>query len=81
MKDRLRVFPMKALAALSMILGGIPLSILTGRLFAPDTPALWLLLPFVALTWALIGYLLPAKGRLPFSLLGCALLAVWGVLF
>ena len=81
MKDRLRIFPMKALAAFSLILGGIPLSILTGRIFAPDAPVLWLLLPFAALAWALTGYLLPAKGRLPFSLLGCVLLAVWGVLF
>ena len=81
MKDRLRIFPMKALAAFSLILGGIPLSILAGRLFAPDTPALWLLLPFAAWVWALAGYLMPAKGRLPFSLLGCVLLAAWGVLF
>ena len=76
MKDKLRIFPMKALAAFSLIMGGIPLSILTGRLFAPDMPALWLLLPFAVWVWTLIGYLLPAKGRLPFSLLGCALLCV-----
>ncbi len=81
MKDRLRVLPMKALAAFSLIMGGIPLSILLGRLSAPDAPALWLALPFAALLWGLAGYLLPAKGRLPFALLGCGLLAGLGVLF
>ena len=72
---------MKALAAFCLIMGGIPLSILLGRLFASDTPLLWLLLPFAAWAWTMLGYLLPVKGRLPFALLGCALLVLWGVLF
>ncbi len=81
MKDRLRVFPMKALAAFSLIMGISPLSILLGRTSAPDTPALWLAPLFAALLWALAGYLLPVKGRLPFALLGCGLIAGLGVLF
>lgn len=81
MKERLRVFPMKALAAFCLIMGGIPLSILIGRLFVPDAPLLWVLLPLAAWVWACAGYLLPKKGRLPFALLGCALLILWGVLF
>ncbi len=81
MKERLRVLPMKALAAFCLIMGGIPLSILLGHTFASNAPALWLLLPFAAWAWSLLGYLLPAKGRLPFALLGCALLILWAVLF
>ncbi|MBQ6257849.1 MAG: DUF4129 domain-containing protein [Clostridia bacterium] len=81
MKDRLRVLPMKMLAALCLVMGVIPSSVLLGRLFVPDAPLLWLLLPFAAWIWACAGYLLPNKGRLPFALLGCALLLAWGVLF
>ncbi len=81
MKDRLRVFPMKALAAFCLVLGSIPLSILPGYYFASDAPMLWMLLPLAAWAWACAGYLLPKKGRLPFALLGCVLLIVWGVLF
>lgn len=81
MKDGLRVFPMKMLAAFCLVLGGIPLSILPGYYFASDAPLLWLLPPLAAWAWACLGYLLPMKGRLPFALLGCVLLIVWGVLF
>lgn len=81
MKERLRVLPMKMLAAYCLIMGGIPSSILLGRLFVSDRPVLWLLLPFAAWLWAMVGYLLPSKARLPFSLLGCAVLAAWGILF
>lgn len=81
MKDRLRVLPMKMLAALCLVMGGIPASVLLGRLFAPEAPYLWLLLPFLTWAWGCAGYLLPAKGRLPFALLGCGLLLAWGVLF
>ena len=81
MKDRLRILPLKMLAAFCLMMGGVPLSILLGRLFAPDAPVLWLLLPLVTWAWACLGYLLPGKGRLPFALLGCAMLAAWGVVF
>ena len=81
MKDRLRVLPMKMLAALCLIMGGIPISILLGRLFVSDAPHLWLLLPCLTWAWACGGYLLPNKGRLPFALLGCGLLIAWGAVF
>ncbi len=81
MKDRLRILPMKALAAFSLLMGGMPLSILAGRLFFSHVPLMWLLLPLLAGLWATAGYLLPAKGRLPFALLGCGLLTAWGLLF
>ncbi len=81
MKDRLRILPMKMLAAFCFIMGGIPLPILLGRLFVSDAPVLWLLLPLLTWAWACLGFLLPTKGRLPFALLGCVLLAAWGVLF
>ena len=81
MKDRLRVLPMKMLAAFCLVMGGIPSSILLGRLFQSDAPHLWVLLPLLSWAWACIGYLLPNKGRLPFALLGCGLLAAWGAAF
>lgn len=81
MKERLRILPMKMLAAFCLVLGGVPLSILLGRLFAADTPVLWWLPPLIAWVWACLGYLLPVKGRLLFALLGCALFAVWGAVF
>lgn len=81
MKDRLRVLPMKMLAAFSLIMGGIPSALLLGRLFVSDAPHLWVLLPFLTWAWACAGYLLPNKGRLPFALLGCGLLVAWGLLF
>lgn len=81
MKDRLRVLPMKMLAALCLVLGGMPLWILTGRFLASDAPVLWLVPPFLAWVWGCAGYLLPMKGRLPFALLGCALFLAWGIVF
>ncbi len=81
MKDRLRVLPMKMLAAFCLVMGGIPSSILLGRLFLSDAPHLWALLPLLSWAWACVGYLLPNKGRLPFALLGCGLLAAWGAAF
>ena len=81
MKERLRVFPMKALAALCLLAGVFPVSVLLGRNFAENTPLLWFLPPIIACLWGIMGYLLPPKGRMPFALLGCALFIVYGVLF
>ena len=73
MKDRLRLWPMKALAALALACGAFPVPALLGRWLYPDDPLLWWLPFALAYLWGAGGYLLPKKARLPWTALGCAL--------
>lgn len=78
MKHRLSPWPMKALAALELMLALYPICLLLGSFFLPDQPLLWHALPLVTLLWGVTGYLLPGKLRLPFALVGCGLLiGIW----
>ena len=74
MRDRLRILAVKALAGLSLVLGYLPLFLLTGAHFMPDRMEWVLLLPVLSLLWGIMGYFLPVKGRLPMALIGCAAL-------
>ncbi len=80
MKARLRVWPMKAVAALCLAAGLFPLSVLLGRYFAPEEAILWWAPIAAAYLWGIGGYLLPQKARLPVAVLGCALLVAWGII-
>ena len=81
MKDRLRVLPMKAVAAAGLLTGVLPVSILLGRYFAPETPLLWWLPPVLACLWGVAGWLAPKKWKIPFLLAGCILLLGLGMIF
>ena len=80
MKERLRIFPMKVLAAFSLLLMFSPVSLMLGRYFLKDQPTLWYLLPLLATLWGIIGYLLPTKFlRVLFPWLGILLLIAYGI--
>lgn len=81
MKARLRVWPMKAVAALCLYTGLFPTAVVLGRLIAPYEPLLWCLPFTAAYLWGIAGYLLPMKLRIPFAGLGGAALLGWIVLF
>ena len=76
MKDRLRIWPMKAMAALALACGLFPVAALLGRWLFPDRRLLWWLPLALAYLWGIGGYLLPNKGRVPWTVLGCLLAAV-----
>jgi len=76
MNKRLKLLPMKALSALSLVLGLAPISILMGRSVLPDCPLMWYLPLLFAFLWGVSGYMLPQRARLPFALVGCAMMAV-----
>ena len=71
MKGNLRIWPMKALAALSLACGLFPVPVLLGRWLFPDRSVFWWL-PF-ALTylWGAAGYMLPKKIRVIWTVGGC----------
>ncbi|MBR3017510.1 MAG: DUF4129 domain-containing protein [Clostridia bacterium] len=73
MKERLRIWPMKALAAFALVCGLFPVSVLLGRWLFPDNRLLWWLPLLLAYLWGVIGYLLPNKRRLPWTIMGCLL--------
>ena len=78
MKETLRILPMKALAALCLLLGLAPVWLLAGRWCLPEERHLWYLLPCLSALWGVAGYLFSGKGRTAFMLLGGALLTAYG---
>lgn len=78
MIDRLRILPVKALAAFALLLGYAPVFLLINAHFIPDQRIIWFLLPICTLCWGCLGYLLPQRGRLIFSLIGCGGLIGFG---
>lgn len=74
MNQRLKLLPMKALSALSLTLCFAPISILLGRSLLPDCSLMWYLPLLFAFLWGVSGYMLPQRARLPFALVGCAML-------
>ncbi len=80
MKERLRIWPMKAVAALCLLAAVLPCAILIGRNTAPEQTALWWMPASLACLWGIAAYLLPPRGRIPFSCLGGVLLVAWAVL-
>lgn len=81
MKERLKIFPMKVLAAFSLLTCFSSLIFLLGRGFLPDHAALWYLFPGVSWLWGVASYLFPGKGRAVFSGIGIALALLAGWLF
>ena len=75
MKDRLRIWPMKALAAFALAAGLAPVPVLLGRWLFPDKPVYWYLPVILAYLWGAGGYLLPVKFRIPWTTAGCGLAA------
>ena len=71
MKERLRIWPMKALAAFALACGLFPASVLLGRWLYPENTLFWWLPLALAYLWGVIGYLLPARRRLLFMIAGC----------
>ena len=74
MKERLRILPMKILAAFSLLMGMFPAFILPGQYLMPNDPAIWYALPGIAFCFGILGYLFPGKLRMVFPILGGALL-------
>ena len=74
MKDRLRILPMKALSAFSLLLMFSPVFILLGQGLLPAAPLIWYIAPLFSLLWGICGFLLPVKGRTAFAVTGCVLL-------
>ena len=79
MKERLRILPMKILAAFSLLMGLFPAFILPGQYLMPNDPAIWYALPGIAFCFGILGYLFPGKLRMVFPILGGALLTAWMV--
>lgn len=79
MKDRMAILPMKALAALCLVLGFAPVCLLAGRYYLQDQPIIWALMPACAFLWGVIMYLLPNKARLPFAFAGIFALGGLGI--
>lgn len=73
MKDRLRIWPMKALAALALACGVFPIPMLLGKWLYPENALLWYLPFTLAYLWGVGGYLLPKKACLPWTVAGCVL--------
>lgn len=82
MKERIRIFPMKAISALSLLLSFSSLFLLLGRYFLPENRLLWYLFPVGTFIWSLLGYLFPGKIRAIWVGTGMALLlaAAWLVI-
>ena len=70
---KVRIWPMKALAALALACGVFPVPVLLGRWLFPEVRILWWLPFALALLWGAGGYLLPGKARLPWTIAGCIL--------
>ena len=79
MKERLRIFPMKVLAAFSLLMGFASIFLLLGRSFLPENPLFWYLFPMSAWVWGILSYLFPGKGRAVWTGIGLAglLAAAW----
>ena len=73
MKERLRVWPMKALAAFALACGLFPASVLLGRWLFPENRLLWWLPLTLSYLFGVAGYLLPGKWRMPWTVAGCLL--------
>ena len=73
MKERMRIWPMKALAAFALTCGLFPVSILLGRWLFPENRLLWWLPLALSYLWGIIGYLLPTKRRMFWTVAGCLL--------
>lgn len=80
MKERWQILPMKAMAALMLVLAFFPLFLLSGIHFLPGQELLWYLFPMCTLLWGVGGYFLPMKARVPFAIIGCIGLGAFGVL-
>lgn len=78
MKGRLRVLPMKTLAALCLLAGSAPIWLGLGWYLCPESPAMWVLPSALSCLWGVLAYLLPGKWRTPFTLLGAAALIAFG---
>ena len=74
---KVRIWPMKALAALALACGVFPAPVLLGRWLFPEVRILWWLPFALALLWGAGGYLLPGKARLPWTIAGCILAVPW----
>lgn len=80
MKEKLRILPMKALAAFALILIFSPVTILLGRHFLPDERVYWYVLPVICAAWALLGCLPSSKFiRILFPVVGLAALIAFGI--
>ncbi|MDO5325552.1 MAG: hypothetical protein Q4G00_02410 [Clostridia bacterium] len=81
MKDRLRILPMKALAAFCLLQMMLPVFLLMGQGLLPDDPMIWYIPPLFSLIWGICGFMLPVKGRTAFALTGCVLLLAGAYFF
>ena len=71
MKDNLRIWPMKALAALALACGLFPVPVLLGRWLFPDNSLFWWFPFALTFLWGVGGYLLPKKVRVYWTVGGC----------
>ena len=71
MKDNLRIWPMKALAALALACGLFPVPVLLGRWLFPDSSLFWWFPFALTFLWGVGGYLLPKKVRVYWTVGGC----------
>ena len=81
MKDRLSILPMKALAALALVLGLSPVTLTAGCCFLPDAPIQWIVPLLFTWVWGSAMFLLPGRGRAAFAACGAAALALGGLLW
>lgn len=81
MNRRLRIWPMKALAAFALACGLFPVSVILGRWLFPENRALWGLPMLFSFLWGAGGYLLPKKGRVPWTVLGSVLSVLFFALY
>ena len=81
MKERLKILPMKALAAFCLLLGLSPVFVTVGFAFFPDAPLLWYLPPVACWLLGVCAYLFPGKGRMYFAFLSCAGVMLWAALY
>lgn len=81
MKETLRILPMKALAALCLLLGLAPVWLLAGRYCLPEDRLLWYLPPCLSALWGTMSCLFSGKKRVAFMALGIALLVAFGLVY
>jgi len=82
MKERLKILPMKVLAAFSLGLMFFPVILLMGRYFLPDDPALWYFLPLYSVVCGALGYLFPKKiFQIAVPVLCAGLLLAYGIIY